>query len=648
MRRWWLAAFLLLLSSPLLFAQKEGWLPVSAEDMQMKEVPGDPGASAIMLYYAHFIDDDVNSEFVYRRIKILKDDGKKYANVEIEVAPFSSLTDLKARTIRADGSIVEFTGKPFDKTLFKGRNLKVTAKAFTLPEAEPGSIVEYRYNLLSPGYFIPGEWVLQHDLYTVKESFSFRPYQGGVALRSYRSPEPIAWVTLRLRKSEVPVQKGNFVQLETRDVPAFRREPYMPPEENYKPLVRFFYIRPGVHSADEYWDGVGKVIGAQAEHFIGNNNEVKQAAEAAIAGETDPEKKLRKLYERAQQVRNLSFERRLSEEERKKEGIKDNENVGDVLNRGFGHSWEIARFFVAMARAAGFDASVIRVSNRRTRFFTKEVLSSRQLDAEIALVRLNGKEIYLDPGTRFCPYGLVRWIYTSSSAMSLTKNGGTFITVPPATQDKAVIKRLANLDLSQDGSVKGEITVEFKGGEALEHRVETLFTDEAGKTKLLETELKQWVPSGATVKLLEVQGWESKDASLVARFSFEHPAYATPTGKRLLTPPYLFRTNNKETFTLAERTYPVYFPYAFAEVDKVLINVPSGYSVESIPDVQNAKLPFAQYQNIEKFEGTQLSSTRALLINGVFFPTNQYAELKDFFAKVRVGDEQQAVLTSGK
>src|SRR5438270_730310 len=140
----------------------------------------------------------------------------------------------------------------------------------------------------------------------------------------------------------------------------------------------------------------------------------------------------------------------------------------------------------------------------------------------------------------------------------------------------------------------------------------------AGKAKLLETELKQWLPSEAAIKLLEVQGWESPENSLIARFSLEQAGYATATGKRLLTPPYLFRTNNKETFTLAERTYPVYFPYAFAEVDKILINVPSGYSVESIPDVRNIKLPYAQYQNIEKFEGTQLSSTRTLLINGVF------------------------------
>jgi hypothetical protein len=178
--------------------------------------------------------------------------------------------------------------------------------------------------------------------------------------------------------------------------------------------------------------------------------------------------------------------------------------------------------------------------------------------------------------------------------------------------------------------------------------LEALNTDEAGKTKLLEDELRHWLPSGTMVKMLDAQGWEAQDSSLVARFSVEAAAYASVAGKRFLTPPYLFRENIKDTFVLTERTYPVYFPYAFAEIDKISMSVPAGYTIESLPGTQNLKLPYAQYQNIEKFEGSQLTSTRALLVNGVFFSPGQYAELRDFFSKVRDGDEQQAVLYAGK
>src|SRR6476660_5899395 len=128
------------------FAQKEDWLPVTPQDLQYKEVPGNKGASAVRLYYAQYINDNTSSWFVYERIKILNEKGltpgKTYADVEIPLFTFEdiveTITDLKARTIKPDGTIVEFTGKPFEKTVFKGRGNKITVKAFSMPEVSVG------------------------------------------------------------------------------------------------------------------------------------------------------------------------------------------------------------------------------------------------------------------------------------------------------------------------------------------------------------------------------------------------------------------------------------------------------------------------------------------------------------------------------
>ena len=72
------------------------------------------------------------------------------------------------------------------------------------------------------------------------------------------------------------------------------------------------------------------------------------------------------------------------------------------LREAAGYRDDITRFFVALARAAGFDASIVRISNRMNKFFDKGLLSERQLDTEIAVVDLAGKSVYLDPGTKFC------------------------------------------------------------------------------------------------------------------------------------------------------------------------------------------------------------------------------------------------------
>ena len=49
--------------------------------------------------------------------------------------------NLHARTIRPDGTIVEFSGKAFDKSIVKARSVKYLAKTFTLPDVQVGSIL---------------------------------------------------------------------------------------------------------------------------------------------------------------------------------------------------------------------------------------------------------------------------------------------------------------------------------------------------------------------------------------------------------------------------------------------------------------------------------------------------------------------------
>lgn len=613
------------------FAQKEDWLPITEDDLKINQVPGDPGASALQLYYANYIDDSVGYEFVYHRIKILTESGKKFADVEITAGLNNEVGNLKARTIRPDGSIVEFTGKPFDKTIFKGQGLKWKAKTFTMPEVMVGSIIEYKYKIKT---YTSDLWLLQHDLYTVREHFMFEPRHWG---------ERISWSGRNL-SGPVPAKKSDGWELEWKNVPAFQTEASMPPEANYKPSVSFYYFREDIKNEEKFWEEIGKFLHEFIERYIGNRKEIREAALQAIGNETDPEKQLRKLYDRAQQIRNLSYERARTTEERKKENIKANENLADIIKRGYGDSEDITAFFVGMARAAGFDSQVVLVSNRKDVFFSPKVLTLSNLQTWMALVNVKGKDVYLQPGIRYCPYGLLWWGNTSTDALKFDKKGGTFVMVPPLTNDRSSTRRVAKMDLMDDGLLKGEISVEFQGEEALEHRLDARESDEAGKKKDLEDELKSWLPDGSTVKMVDMQGWEASDEPLSVRFNVEVPGYASSVGKRLLLPSLLFQSQQKDAFKHAERKYPVYFRYAFSEHDRVVIKLPSGYVLESVPSKQDVGISYARYQSVSVSDGKQLVSERALGFNAVFVQLAKYPELKDFMSKVQAGDDQQLVL----
>lgn len=99
-----LISFLLCLQAP-----AADWPPISPEELRMSEEPLAPGAPAIYLYRQVDRDDEQGREYNYVRLKILKEEGREHANVEIEyVKNLTSIRDFRARTIQPDGRIVNF------------------------------------------------------------------------------------------------------------------------------------------------------------------------------------------------------------------------------------------------------------------------------------------------------------------------------------------------------------------------------------------------------------------------------------------------------------------------------------------------------------------------------------------------------------
>jgi hypothetical protein len=85
----------------------------------------------------------------YVRIKVFTQEGTKWGHVNIEfVRNNETIPFVVGRTIRPDGSIVKFDGKVLETTIAKFNGTKVLAKTFTLPDVEPGCIVEYIYQRL--------------------------------------------------------------------------------------------------------------------------------------------------------------------------------------------------------------------------------------------------------------------------------------------------------------------------------------------------------------------------------------------------------------------------------------------------------------------------------------------------------------------
>jgi len=597
-------------------------LPTDAE----KAIKSEDGSPAAVLDWVRVDDntDGLSSEYV--RVKIFTDDGKKYGDVEV---PYFSaypilgrVTDISARTIHPDGTIVPFDGKVFDKVLYKAGGLSLHAKTFSLADVQPGSILEYRFlrrqaeNILTDTF-----WELQRDIPLLHARMTLTPYPSG-QFETY-------FTYSGLPAGKVPVRSADrkHYDLEVEHIASFPREAFAPPEEQLKPHVAFYYTN-GYLRPDDFWKAQAQQYAKSIESFMKADGGFE--SKASNADETS-----RRIYARVQRLRNLSF----GTDNTKTAASR---NANDIVSAGAGFADEINRTFVALARAAGLDAAVVRVAPRDHAFFSDKIPDANQMSTEVALVFIDGKPVMLDPGTPGAPYGIVSWEKTGVPAIRIAKGGATDWTKTPAgVPADAVVFRKADLRVD-DEALKGTVTVTFEGQEALIRRLRG--DDDAARKKAIEEEVKTWFPSGAILKLVKVDDLSSPASSVVATFEVELPNAMSAAGNRTLVPLSVFTIVSKNPFAPSTRTQPIYFQYARRTRDEVKITLPPSTEIESLPQPSTLGVGVMTYKSNVKQNGNEVSFDRTTDIDAMFVDRQYYGSLRNFFAAVGTADQRPLVI----
>jgi len=620
------------------------WLPIDPAELRMTSEPLAPGAPAIYLYRQVDRSDagrTRHTEFNYFRIKILTEEGRKYANVEIPYSrAVSQISGIRARTIHADGSIVNFEGKILENTIVKSKAQKYLAKTFAMPDVQVGSIVEYHYTYDFEDYYIYwSKWMVSEDLFTKKAVFSLKPYEKFAVQWNWPAGLPPGTDPPKLGPDLI-------VRMTAVNVPAFQEEDHMPPENELKFLVNFVYSEDGFESEpDRFWKKYGEKQNKQTEKFVDRRKAMEQADSQIISPSDSADAKLRKIYARCQQVKNLDFERR--QDRAKEEKIKPNENVEDVWKKGVGSGHDVNLLFLALVRAAGFEAYYVRLSGRSEYFFNQKRMNTAQLDADTVLVKSEGKDLYLDPATKFAPYGLMPWTETGVAGLRLDKQGGTWIQTEVPESSTCKVLRQADLKLNEEGGLEGPVKVTYTGLEALDRRLGQRFGDATQRKEYLEEELKNVIPATAEVELKNKPDWDSSDEKLVAEYDVKIPGWASSAGRHVVLPLGLFAGAQKHVFEHTQRTHAIYFSYMFQTEDQTKITLPAGWKVGSLPTEVHLDATAAEYRIQAEKKENALQVTRTLRSDIVLYQPSVYPALRDFYQKVRSGDEQQVVLQPG-
>ena len=622
-----------------------GFQPVSQEELKMTSDPAAPGAPAIILFREVDRDDNgrTSHEDNYVRIKILTEAGRKYADVEIPFAKdIRDLSNVRARSIAPDGTITNFEGKLFEKTIVKARGINFRAKVFTLPNVQVGGIIEYYYTYDLPEHFIfDSHWILSEELFTREAKFSlkgFNPRYGQVSIRW-------TWSSLPPGTNPPAESPDHVIRLEAHNIPAFQTEDYMPPLNELKSRVDFIYsLEPPERDKDKFWAQVDKKRYEQLESFLGKYSSLQSAVAQIVSPSDDPEVKLRKIYARVQQLRNTSYEVHKTEAEAKRENPKEIKNVEDIWKNGYGSGGQLTWLYLALVRAAGFEAYGVWVADREHYFFDPSQMDASRLDANAVLVKVNGKDIYCDPGSAFAPFGFLPWYETGVQGLRLDKEGGTWIRTPLPDSSLSQVIRKADLKLSDDGDLTGKLTVTYSGLEAIRKRIEERHADDEHHKEYLEHLVKEYIPAGGEIELEKQPDWNSSSLEMTAEFKIKIPGWASSAGKHVLVPIGLFAAPEKGLFEHANRIYPVYFEFPMQKIDDIRIELPSGWKFGNLPAPQNQGGDAVSYSLKTAMDKSTLRITRTLRLNVLIVSVQQYSVLRGFFQMVRTADEAQVMV----
>jgi len=456
------------------------WDPPDSALLAEKEYPADTTADAVVVQKEMVIapDDFWNSFSISivekRRVKIYTDEGLTYAKFKEYYDPDEEITSIEATCYNTDGTSNKVADDAIiDETVIKNmkRDLKVKAKAFALPGAEAGCVIDIFISKRLDHAFVPPIFRFQEDIPVQKARYVFNKPKSSIIRLIYSyiiTNEPL----LKLKRED---GEDSFVCVGT-DIPSIEDEPFRLP---YRNLVSdFCMVVTGVRFYSEKID-----FADTWEHLLDG---FKERFERSI----DKSKRTRKMIKefKAQtldedQLIKLAFEKVRDgwENAPVRSAIGPRFTADDMVE------WEKelgpddkATLLCAMLNRLDIESEPVWVCSDNSDYTAMPNFPSlAQFD--YTLVYIPSKDLYLDPTDNGADVGTLDeslWGRLACRPMA----DSLFISYTPESDKFASVMTNLNLTLDDDNFIRGTADLTFYNQSAIETR--RLFRKKGEKDKV--------------------------------------------------------------------------------------------------------------------------------------------------------------------
>lgn len=266
----------------------------------------------------------------------------------------------------------------------------------------------------------------------------------------------------------------------------------------------------------------------------------------------------------------------------------------NVAKNGYGDCKGLTNYLKALLKEAGIKSYTALVSAGDNYYRLDEKFPSNNFNHVILCVPQEKDSIWVECTSQQLPAGYLGSFTQNRKVLLTTEKGGFLCNTPVYGKDKSYIhhKTILQLDpASHQQTVK------------LQNVYSGLFQDDIQaiiKTKQKD-QVKEWLNSKFAFPSYSVTDYDFKPAGTQAVPSIEENVNATISGvisgtqKRTFLNIGWLKNPVTEVFQAEPRTLPLVLRKSFQITDSVIVNLPEGMTIESLPQAKDVEYPFANY-----------------------------------------------------
>ncbi len=525
-------------------------------------------------------------------IKIFTNLGREEES-EVRVpynAAFESVTIIRARTIRPDGSVLNV--RPADiRTAKPSEYDDARVISISMPGVQPGCIIEYEYVTDQRSSQMPGHFWTQ---------WYFQAGTDPVLLTrlTVRTPKDMV-LQRRLRNSGIqptvrPAADGKTIVnvWEQRNVAPFELEPMMPPAETLLPKLTLSTIPD--------WDSIARWYATLAFCRDTATPEIKALARKLTAGKSDPAEKARAIFHHVQErTRYVAIELGISAYQPRP--------ASKTLRNEYGDCKDMTTLLVSLLREAGIRAWPVLLEAGWSGSVSEQLPAPSAFNHAICVADIAGKSVWLDATAQVCPFGTIPAADRGCEVLIVRDGKADFVRIPKTQpgDEETIVE--AKLRLSADGSARGNVVIRGVGDSGMALRAGLRMTTR-DRVKPFAEQLMSPLGSNPKVGKVELPDVANRDAPSRIGAEVSFPNWATPSGDLLLfrARPDQAASPVSSPFVEEKRRHAIYQAETRRQTSVVEILLPDGYDVLSLPETMELKGPLGTFSRTIEQQGRLL------------------------------------------